>query len=388
MRHRGTRSAGTVGTGWRLDEMTLELFSNFNDSVTRRAKPCQTSQQRVRGALRLRLTLLLSYVPSRPPVPPSARNPQQHPAFSQLPRPRPSRHSGPGRAASRSRHLLLPVVEAHAALLEHQRLSQLQQPAGPGEPIHGGPGGTLRSLGETRPQPPLSSGRQRASRALPQPLQPRRRGALRRQPEERPPFSRHSALQRRLRERPPSSRRGAGSTIGPFNSRGRPIREAERGGDFKRRGRSLPVRPWQRGSPRSSPPAADPSRGTEVRLRPGAVLGRISCRPACPQSWVRGELISEGEAQGLCCPSVRCALCVSLRALLAPGSFGLVGGQAGPGSEQPHLTAGVPVHCWEVVLYNLSGSLRYVNGIYRQASRKNKMGPNFFPLVWFRFLLA
>lgn len=101
-----------------------------------------------------------------------------------------------------------------------------------------------------------------------------------------------------------------------------------------------------------------------------------------------GELISEGEAQGLCCPSVRCALCVFLRALLAPGSFGLVGGQAGPGSEQPHLTAGVPVHCWEVVLYNLSGSLRYVNGIYRQASRKNKMGPNFFPLVWFRFLLA
>lgn len=100
-----------------------------------------------------------------------------------VPRPRTGRHSRPGRAASRSRHLLLPVVETHAALLEHQRLSQLQQPAGPGEPIHGGPGGTLPSPGDTGPQPPLSSGRHRASTALPQPLQPRRCGALQRQPE-------------------------------------------------------------------------------------------------------------------------------------------------------------------------------------------------------------
>lgn len=41
---------------------------------------------------------------------------------------------GPGRL----HHLLLPVVEAHAALLHHQRLPQLQQPAAPAEPIHGG----------------------------------------------------------------------------------------------------------------------------------------------------------------------------------------------------------------------------------------------------------
>lgn len=148
-----------MGMGWQL-EKSLELFSNLNDSVIRRAKPCQSSQQRVLGSAALSHTspLLRPLTLTRLP---SARCPQQHPAFPQLPRPRPRRHSRPGRAASRSRHLLLPVVETHAALLEHQRLSQLQQPAGPGEPIHGGPGGTLpqERPGRSHRSRPAGSGR-------------------------------------------------------------------------------------------------------------------------------------------------------------------------------------------------------------------------------------
>lgn len=285
------------------------------------------------------------------PIPPSVTLLAALPAEAQGPALCPFSRAPPGPARGRSRHLLLPVAEPHAALLHHQRLPQLQQPAGPREPVHGGraspfppspPPADQAAAAAPRPPP----GEQAPSPPAPRPLAaargaaaifPQRQGApraLRAPPTQRPPPRDPCRPGRRARH---SRYRTALPPLASSSPAAGPIREALYGGRFKQLRRRAP--PFTTAFiPRAAMTAKPPPRLPASRRSEPAKRGKAAGRPPGGKfQGAEGFFVPSARSRGAGCwgwlSLPRCAAAVTA----AAGKGGAVGGGelvASPGERE------------------------------------------------------